>query len=111
MRCALWYWSHGSIQYQLYNTEQEAARGAVYMADDGDHGFPAGIQRQDGTWTALDDWEAYETERDRINDEVWRRIREEDKKPKPPTRKIRPPFNDREITIYATEPDWLGRPI
>jgi hypothetical protein len=109
MECALWYWSHGSIRYELYDDEESAASGACWMADDGDHGFPAGVQRSDGTYTPLDEWAAYKAEDQRAWDSMMKRVREDQFKPKPATRTIYAPFSDQRVTVLADAPAWLGR--
>jgi hypothetical protein len=108
MECALWYWYHGSIQYELCDDEEEAARSAVWMTND-ESGSPAGVQRSDGTYTPREEWEAYKIEDQRQWDSMMKRVREDQANPKPATRTIYPPFSDQRVTVLADAPGWLGR--
>jgi hypothetical protein len=110
--CALWYWSHGAVSYELYDDETAAVRAAIYMADDGDYGFPAGVQKADGSYTPLEDWAAYTAEQLRLTRAVSSAVDARASRPRPATREVQPPFetrHDQTLAVPADAPSWLGR--
>lgn len=106
-QCALWYWRHNVIEYEVYDSEAEAASAAVGMEDYG-NGVPIGVQFPDGRTIRQDDWVAY---RDAVAkaraDEEARSARQKDAPPIP-TRQVKDPFEGRPVTVEADEPEWLG---
>lgn len=104
---ALWYWRYHSMDYSLWDDEEEAAGIAAAMVDDGSASI-AGIQFPDGRLIPADDWPAFEAaqrQREQWTEETLR-------KEPPPQRKINAPFGGGTISIDAREPTWLGtRPV
>jgi hypothetical protein len=99
---ALWYWRYHSMDYSLWDDEEEAAGIAAAMRVDGG-GVPAGIQFQDGRLIAAGEWPAYGAAQER------REQYEAEWVPEPhPRRKITAPFGGGQIEIDAREPSWLG---
>lgn len=104
---ALWYVRHHSSGYALCDSEQDAARLGVAIADSGS-AWITGIQFSDGRTIARENWEAY-TEARQWMDEAWnRRYTADQAKPPKPVREIRDPFRGKTFTIDASEPSWLG---
>lgn len=95
---------HGQVDYELAETEIEAAKYAAWA--DGD-GRALGLQRADGSTVRVADWPVYT--------EVVRGMRqaEQDRRDNPPPpiprRRAVDPFEGRVIHIETAEPDWLGR--
>jgi choline dehydrogenase-like flavoprotein len=100
---ALWYWRYHSMDYSLWDDEEEAAGVAAAMDVDGG-GVPAGIQFQDGRLIDRDDWDAYAAAQERREQAETEYLRQE----RPPQRKITAPFGGGQIEIDAREPSWLG---
>lgn len=102
---ALWYLRYGRMDYDIWDSEAEAAGIAVAMTDDC-NGVPIGLQFPDGRLVDVENqpWPAYE-EAARRRDEFAASARKQEP---PPQRKITAPFGGGEIEIDASEPDWLG---
>jgi hypothetical protein len=108
--CALWYWRHYAPSFDLCDDEQEAARRALHLEDDG-QGAPVGVQFRDGRTVALADWPAYRAARDRRDAEHEERAKEAVAALKGRrTRQVVDPFEGTPLTIDADEPEWLGMP-
>lgn len=106
--CAVWYWRYFNMYYELFQSEREAARFAVDLENDGE-GDVSGVQFSDGRAVARNEWELF-LQIDKEEDiRIMREIQQRLKAPSPPKRAIRDPFNNREIKIKITEPEWLGR--
>lgn len=105
MSVALWYWRYHSIDYALWDDEEEAAGIAAAMEDDCG-GVPAGIQFPDGRTIAAADWPALAEARTR-REQAWE---EQVANPpeRPPMRKITAPFGGGKTEIDARDPEWLG---
>ena len=105
---ALWYWRYRQIDYELFDSEDEAATAAFYMEDDG-RASVAGVQFADGRiieqkkWTALN-----EATRQILAAERADHIKRQAEPPRP-TRKVRAPFADRIIEIDVDSPPWIGQ--
>jgi hypothetical protein len=101
---------YGSHQYELFDTEAEAARRAVGIGDSGEAAV-IGIQFADGRLINRDDWQAYKDADGEAYKAMIERSREERRHPRRVTRKIRDPFSSVEVSVYADEaPEWLGAP-
>ena len=100
---ALWYWRYRSMDYSLWDDEEEAAGIAAAMVEDGG-GVPAGIQFPDGRLIPENQWEAY-AEAQKRRERAWLEAPKE--KPRP-QRKITAPFGGGLIEVDAREPEWLG---
>lgn len=104
-RFAVWYYHDGALCYELYETEEEAAHGAVYISDDASL---IGLQKDDGTTVTEAVWSAYIKAREKR----WEERKNREPLPAVPTRKARNPFHPSEMAIVeASEPDWLGLPV
>jgi hypothetical protein len=108
MTVALWYWRYHQIDYDIWDSEEEAAGIAVGMEDNGDASV-AGIQFPDGRLIERNEWSAYAEAMER-RDRAESEARKAAAKAKPrPMRKIMAPFTGgRQIEIDADEPSWLG---
>jgi hypothetical protein len=102
---ALWYWRYHSMDYSLWDDEEEAAGIAAAMEEDGG-GVPAGIQFPDGRTVAANGWPALDAARAR-REQAWAERMARPEKPRP-KRKITAPFGGGQIEIDAREPGWLG---
>lgn len=106
--CAVWYWRHHCLRYELFETEKGAARFAAGLEDDGE-GVVSGVQFSDGRTIEPHEWELLA----QVNEENYARAIEEARQrlaaPAPLTRTVRDPFHDRKVKIKITEPEWLGR--
>lgn len=102
---ALWYWRYHSIDYSLWDGEEEAAGVAAAMEEDGG-GVPAGIQFPDGRTIAVGEWPALAEARTR-REQAWEEQMAKPEKPRP-KRKITAPFGGGQTEIDAREPEWLG---
>ena len=102
--CAVWYETeYGRVEYEVFVSEQEAARHAVWF--DG-RGRTLGVQFPDGTAVKARDWVKY-------RQEVWaqeKTRKEAARNPAPPTptRRAVDPFHGETCQIELTEPAWLG---
>lgn len=106
---ALWYLRYGQPDYDLCDTEEEAARYGAYMAEDGG-GSVLGAQFPDGRVIARDDWAAYALAV-RQQEEEWRQQAAERRAAPPPVmRDARDPFEGKPLQIEVSEPAWLGAP-
>jgi hypothetical protein len=105
---ALWYWRHGAITYDIYDSERAAADAAVYL-EDYEGGIPIGIQFPDGRSMRIGDWLAYKHAIQR------RSAREEADRakgamtPPRPTRTVLDPFIGHSVVVDDDEPAWLGK--
>lgn len=107
-QCALWFWRHYSLDFDLYDTEEEAARAAVAMEDNGDANVQ-GVQFRDGRCLDRDNWPAYEQAESRIRQEEKEWAARYAAEPARPTREIRDPFKRREVlTVDEDTPGWVG---
>lgn len=107
---ALWYWRYHTPDFDLFDSEDEAAAVGFYMQEDGQASV-AGVQFRDGRTIARDQWPAWAAAEERIL-RAEREARERAKSGPPrPLRKIRAPFSDgRVIEIDADEPPWIDEP-
>ena len=114
---ALWYYRYGRPAYSLYETEAEAARGAIYL-EDSESGAVTGVQFADGRllsntsgkWQVTCEWWP-EADRQEKLIEVQQReyASQRAAEPKRPTRQIKYPFDDGvTLRVDADEPGWLG---
>lgn len=105
--CALWYMRYYHAYYDLCASEEEAATDGVAM-EDAEAGVVLGVQFPDGRIVKRGDWEAFHEARRRW-DESWRAAEEQRKAtPPPPSRKIKDPFEGREVSAPLDAPGWLG---
>jgi hypothetical protein len=106
--CALWFSRYYNIDYQLFATEEEAARFSVHMHEDA-QGVTLGVQFADGRTVKVEDW-AF---RDEVEQRMWRegteRAARQAALPPRPFRKAHDPFAGEPIEIELSEPAWLGR--
>lgn len=112
---ALWTICRHSPDYELFDTEAEAAAAAVAMDVylDGSAGVSMGVQYEDGRVLPREDWPAYREEEARRAAEDAARAAAaaaQPRKPAPPQRTIKDPFCGFDMDIDASEPGWLGRP-
>lgn len=105
--CALWYWHQGQMDYELWDSEEEAAKQAVFMVEY-ETGTPVGLQYSDGRTVLVEDWQALKAAQAKY-DEEWQKRWSKPESEKRPTRVILNPFNGGPIRIDAEEPQWLGR--
>ena len=106
---ALWWVHYNSPDYELYETEQEAADYGTYLEDDG-QGAVLGVQFADGRTIARRDWAAYREAKQRHRDEFARRAAERESAPPVPVRDAKDPFEGLPVKIEEGEPSWLGAP-
>lgn len=105
---ALWYLRYGNADYDLHDSEREAADSAVYMEDDC-QGIALGIQFPDGRTIARDSWPEFAAAGGRRNEAYEQsRARQAAAEPRP-VRKASDPFSGQPVEIEADEPAWLGR--
>lgn len=103
---ALWYWRYHSIDYSIWDSEEEAAGIAAAVRDDGSASI-AGIQFPDGRTIPAEDWPAL-AEAEERRWQAWANRPEEKPRPK---RAITAPFGGGKMEIDAREPEWLGSPV
>ncbi len=109
--CALWYWRHMVLGYEIYDTEAEAARAAWAMEDNGG-AVPSGIQFPDGRTVAASEWPALARQWAAVfAADAARRAGVTPSQPEPAGRKVRSPFGDAVVVVDAGEPAWLGLPL
>lgn len=99
--CALWYRNYGTLRYDLYGSEEEAAASAVYMMDTGNCAV-TGVSFPDGRAVKREDWQAYADAEERI-------FAAEAAAPPyepPPSKTISSPFGEARVPPDA--PAWLG---
>ena len=104
--CAVWYWRHGCINYELCESEQAAAAWA-YNLDDTEEGSVAGVQFADGRLIKRDDWQAlrfYEAEQERA-----RRVRPAVRVNPRASRMVLDPFTRERVVVDHDAPAWLGQ--
>lgn len=102
--CALWYWRHGAMDYEIYDSEEQAAKEAVGM-EEYDHGSPVGLQFSDGRTVLAEDWQALKDAQKKFNESV--RCRQA--APTRATRLILNPFDGAPKRVDDSEPQWLGK--
>ena len=102
---ALWYWRYHSMDYSLWDSEEEAAGIAAAIEEDGG-GVPAGIQFPDGHTVSAGEWPAFAEARTR-REQAWEEQMAKPEKPRP-KRKITAPFGGGQIEVDAREPEWIG---
>jgi hypothetical protein len=108
--CALWFYRNGHPDYDLCETEDEAALLAVVMADDA-MACPVGVQFASGRTVPLAEWAAFTQARERFYaDQIEQRARLLERRAEP-VRTVRSPFGDEPVEVPADDPPWLGRPI
>lgn len=106
---ALWYVRYHQPDYDLHDSEREAAEAAVYMEDYG-HGVALGVQFEDGRLIVAGEWPEMRAAYERLR-EAEARQREAWAAAEPrPVRKAVDPFDGRLLEIDADEPAWLGKP-
>ena len=106
---ALWYYRHGAVDYDLYETEEDAARLAVHLEDYGEASV-VGAQFPDGRTVRLGKWPAYqEAVRQEREREACERA-EQAARPPIEYRQARDPFGGQPVAIEEGEPAWLGVP-
>jgi hypothetical protein len=107
--CAVWYYRHHVVYYEVCDDETKAVSYASYL-NEHDEGAVAGVQFADGRfverdgWTALDEYEREQTER-------WRAAaKAEAQNPTPPRgRDVRLPWDTSDTAyVEAGDPAWLG---
>ena len=104
---ALWYVRYGHFDYDLHDSEDEAAGAAVAMIE-ANTAAPCGVQFPDGRLIVREEWPAFaaaERQQQAWYAQAARRRREYKS---PPQRKVTAPFGGGEIEIDADEPSWLG---
>ena len=102
---ALWYLRYGHADYELYDSEAEAADAAVAMIE-ANTAAPTGAQFPDGRLIAREEWPAFAEAEERYqrHQAAWLA-----RKPQPkPVRKAAAPFGGGQIEVDADEPSWLG---
>ena len=104
---ALWWMRYNSPDYELYETEREAADFGSYLEDEGD-GVVLGVQFADGRTIARAGWREYREARARRRDEDARRRAQEATRAPVPMREARDPFTGTAVKIEVSEPSWLG---
>lgn len=111
LSCALWYWRHFAVTYEIfdgyakYTAEQEAAQFAVHLEDVGS-GVPIGVQFSDGRTIWVNDWTAY---REAMEQRDEREETEKREYVPPEMRTIFDPFRGKSLSVEVDEPAWLGR--
>lgn len=98
--CALWYWRRFAIEYELFETEREAADYALYLIDYAE-GVPQGVQFSDGRLIQFDRWDAYGD----ALEEQRRRVKEKNRLK---MKTIKCPFTRSPVNVEFNEPEWLG---
>lgn len=104
---AIWFrtWDN-HIDFDLDDTEQEAADWAVAKEDSDYPATILGVQFKDGRTIKASEWPALAEARRRA------RQREQERRdnPPPPTpeRTVRDPFTGSQVQVEAVSPDWLG---
>jgi hypothetical protein len=107
--CALWYWSHGSVDFELFEDEQSAASFAHALYES-NNGAPECVQFPDGRYIRVEDWPEFEAEEERIDQRAAERARKEAQRPRPAIRQIAVPWDAaHKVTVMADAPAWLGR--
>jgi hypothetical protein len=108
--CALWYWRHHHVTYDICESEIDAAEHAVYLNAYGE-GMPTGVQFSDGRLLKLNDWPTYQKayQAFRIREEA--EEAERDAQPPLKVREILDPFDGKLVTVLADTPTWLGLQI
>lgn len=102
--CALWYYRYGP-DYDLQDSEAEAARWAVVLEDGDEPALILGVQFADGRTIPADQWEALAEARTQAR-------QEEANRPLPtpiPTHTMRDPFRGEEVEVEDDSPSWVGR--
>ena len=102
---ALWYLRYGRMDYEVYDSEAEAADVAVSMIE-ANTAAPCGVQFPDGRAIEREEWPAFGEAEKRYEryQSAWLA-----RKPEPkPVRKITAPFGGGQIEVDADEPSWLG---
>lgn len=105
---ALWYSRYHSPDYELCDSEEEAARLGVGMEDSGGASV-LGVQFADGSTIERDNWPAFRA----AQEWFWKAQRESqeasDAQPPVPRREVLDPFCGHALKIRASDPQWLGR--
>jgi hypothetical protein len=111
--CAVWYYRHHVVYYELCGDEDEAVSYANSLSEHGE-GATVGVQFADGRfverddWTALDDYEREQAAR-------WRAEYEAERlNPPPPrlTRSVHPPWDTKDTAVVEPgDPAWLGATV
>lgn len=104
---AVWLMRYGSPDYELHESEEDAASYAASVTDQG-AGAVLGAQFADGRLIPVKHWKAYHTEGRRRREAEGRQRAEYAVQPPRPTRGIRDPFEHRQLEVEADEPAWLG---
>lgn len=109
MRCAVWYWTHGSTGFWTFDTEDAAVRtAAVY-----DESYAvAGVEFEDGTYIRREDWPALKAYEEEQTKRAWEEGRSSSASlgmlpPPPVVTEVRPPFDGPAARTTSAVPDWL----
>lgn len=105
--CAVWIWRYGRPDYELADSEEEAARIAVSI-EDAESGAIAGVQFSDGRVIRSEEWAAFKAESDRRFKEWREQVAQAPAVPPTPKRMVQFPFGSDKVEIEADEPGWLG---
>lgn len=105
LNVAVWYMRHYSADFELCATEEEAARFAVVLRDEG-MGALLGVQFSDGHLIPYRSWSFLDEVEERMCAEQAARAAQQ--APARPTRTIRDPFQGEPVEVEEA-PSWLGR--
>ena len=98
--CAVWYWRHNSMRYELCDSEATAVSMAVEITDRGE-GSVVGVQFADSRTTRIADWAAYQA--------AWeRRLTEPPSVIPAPARIVLDPFGGHGVVADVDDPAWVG---
>jgi hypothetical protein len=107
-KCALWYDSCiGGVDYDLEDSETDAADYAVALENSDTPADILGIQFPDGRTVAANQWAALVEARERAT-QRWRERMANPPAPTP-TRTVHDPFRGEQVEVETGEPDWIGQ--
>jgi hypothetical protein len=101
---AVWYEVWGSPDFDLEDSETEAANLAVTIEESDRAGVIEGVQLKDGRLIPAAEWLALSEARDRRK----ARWRERQNQPPRPTRTTKDPFSGKSLNVDLEDPDWVG---
>lgn len=104
--CAVWYMRYFNAYYELCDTEEEAARYAVFLRDDGG-GSVMGVQFADGRTIPRSEWALMDEVEEQMHAEEAAQAAQQP--PARPVRTVRDPFQGEPVAVEVDEPAWLGR--